>query len=180
MTWQEFALRNPGLAALGQERLNRNGLVMLATLRKNGWPRISPVEPLFFNGQLYLGMMWRSQKALDLLRDPPLLHPQRSLGPSRQRGRSSRSTGAALEITDLGERRDTPRRYAKRSDSSPRSGIPLLRHRYQSAAANTLAGEKFQHQCMEGWLRPLPPPPRPSIPGWPGPGSWRRWRRWPS
>ena len=70
MTWQEFAQQDPELAALGQERLDRNGLVMVATLRKNGWPRISPMEPLFHNGQLYLGMMWRSRKALDLLRDP--------------------------------------------------------------------------------------------------------------
>ena len=70
MTWQEFAEQDPELAALGEERLNRHGLVMLATLRKNGWPRVSPVEPLFFNGQLYLGMTRRSRKALDLLRDP--------------------------------------------------------------------------------------------------------------
>ena len=70
MTWQEFAQQDPELAALGQERLDRNSPVMVATLRKNGWPRISPVEPLFHNGQLYLGMMWRSRKALDLLRDP--------------------------------------------------------------------------------------------------------------
>ncbi|MQG27791.1 MAG: pyridoxamine 5'-phosphate oxidase family protein [SAR202 cluster bacterium] len=70
MNWQEFAQQDPELAALGQERLDRHGLVTVATLRKNGWPRISPVEPLFFNRQLYLGMLWRSQKALDLLRDP--------------------------------------------------------------------------------------------------------------
>ena len=69
MNWQEFAQQDPELAALRQERLDRHGLVMVATLRKNGWPRISPVEPLFFSGQLYLSM-WRSQKALDLLRDP--------------------------------------------------------------------------------------------------------------
>ena len=70
MNWQEFAQQDPELAALGQERLDRHGLVIVATPRKNGWPRISPVEPLFFNGQPYLGMMWRSQKALDLLRGP--------------------------------------------------------------------------------------------------------------
>lgn len=70
MNWQEFAQQDPELAALGQERLDRHGLVMVATLLKNGWPRISPVEPSFFNAQLYLSMMWRSQKALDLLRDP--------------------------------------------------------------------------------------------------------------
>ncbi len=70
MNWQEFAQQDPELAALGQERLDRHGLVMVATLRKSGWPRISPVKPLFFKGQLYLGMMWRTQEALDLLRDP--------------------------------------------------------------------------------------------------------------
>jgi hypothetical protein len=39
-------------------------------LRKNGWPRISPVEPEFVDGELLLGMMWQSPKALDLMRDP--------------------------------------------------------------------------------------------------------------
>ncbi len=42
---------------------------MLGTLRRNGWPRITPCEPDLAGGQLLLGMMWRSPKALDLLRD---------------------------------------------------------------------------------------------------------------
>ena len=47
-----------------------DGLVLVGTLRANGWPRISPVEPLIVEGELYLGMMWRSRKAVDLLADP--------------------------------------------------------------------------------------------------------------
>ena len=43
---------------------------MVGTLRRDGWPRISPVEPFIADGQLFLGMMRRSVKALDLLRDP--------------------------------------------------------------------------------------------------------------
>ena len=70
MTWEEFQRSEPELAALGRERFDRTGLILLGTLRKNGWPRISPVEVLITDGQLYLGMMWRSRKALDLLRDP--------------------------------------------------------------------------------------------------------------
>ena len=70
MRWEEFQRRDPELAALGRERFERTGLIFLGTLRKNGWPRISPVEPLITNGHLYLGMMWQSRKALDLLRDP--------------------------------------------------------------------------------------------------------------
>ena len=70
MNWGEFKDEAPELAALGEERFDRTGLVLVGTLRKNGWPRISPVEPLIVDGNLYLGMMWQSRKALDLLRDP--------------------------------------------------------------------------------------------------------------
>ena len=47
-----------------------DGLVVVGTLRANGWPRASPVEPLIVGHELYLGMMWRSRKSVDLLRDP--------------------------------------------------------------------------------------------------------------
>jgi pyridoxamine 5'-phosphate oxidase-like protein len=70
MRWDEFAAAAPELAALGEERLRSRELCLLGTLRRNGWPRISPVEPDFVDGELMLGMMWRSPKALDLLRDP--------------------------------------------------------------------------------------------------------------
>ena len=43
---------------------------MLGTLRADGSPRISPCELDFAGGDLVLGMMWQSRKALDLLRDP--------------------------------------------------------------------------------------------------------------
>jgi hypothetical protein len=68
--WRDFARAAPELAALGEERLRRQELCLVGTLRKNGYPRISPCEPDFAAGHLLLGMMWRSPKALDLLRDP--------------------------------------------------------------------------------------------------------------
>lgn len=69
-TWGEFAAAAPELAAKGIERFEASGLVLIGTLRRDGSPRISPVEPLIFEGELALGMMWRSMKALDLMRDP--------------------------------------------------------------------------------------------------------------
>jgi hypothetical protein len=42
---------------------------MLGTLRRNGWPRISPCELDFVGDELLLGMMWQSPKARDLLQD---------------------------------------------------------------------------------------------------------------
>src|SRR3954467_13823953 len=73
MRWDEFAAAAPELAVLGEERLRGRELCLVGTLRANGWPRITPVEPDFVDGELMLGMMWRSPKALDLLRDPRLL-----------------------------------------------------------------------------------------------------------
>ena len=69
MNWDDFKQAAPDLAALGKERFERDGLVLVGTLRTHGWPRISPVEPLIVEGELYLGMSWQSMKARDLLRD---------------------------------------------------------------------------------------------------------------
>jgi hypothetical protein len=48
-------------------------MALVGTVRKDGSPRISNVEPVIADGELYLGMMWRSRKAVDLLRDPRLV-----------------------------------------------------------------------------------------------------------
>lgn len=43
---------------------------MLATLRSDGYPRISPMEPRIFEGRLWLAGMPGTVKFLDLARDP--------------------------------------------------------------------------------------------------------------
>lgn len=69
-TWNEFQHDAPELAPLLRERFDSTQLVMLGTLRKNGWPRVTPIEYTFWEGELVLGGMWQSKKLLDLLRDP--------------------------------------------------------------------------------------------------------------
>jgi hypothetical protein len=71
--WQDLEASSPRLAELGRERLERPGVVLLGTIRRDGSPRISPVEPLFWRGDLWLALMWRSTKARDLARDPRVL-----------------------------------------------------------------------------------------------------------
>jgi hypothetical protein len=71
--WNDFASAAPSLAAAGSERFDRAGLVLVGTIRRDGYPRISPVEPILLDGYLYLGMMHRSTKALDLHREPRCL-----------------------------------------------------------------------------------------------------------
>jgi hypothetical protein len=68
--WSAFAEVCPELADLALQRLAAHELCMLGTLRADGSPRITPCEFDLVGGELMLGMMWRSRKALDLLRDP--------------------------------------------------------------------------------------------------------------
>ena len=104
MTWAEFKANVPALAALGEERFEGTGLVLLGTLRSNGWPRISPVECLIAHGHLYLGMMWQSRKALDLLRASRCsLHNAVS---DKSGGEGEfKLYGWAVEVQDLEERK---------------------------------------------------------------------------
>src|SRR6202022_2176108 len=63
----------PRRAGLGRRRLLERGVVLVATIRGDGTPRVSPVEPFVLDGQLWLSMLWQSRKAADLLRDPRIL-----------------------------------------------------------------------------------------------------------
>ena len=103
-TWQQFASLAPELAALGEAQFARTGLALVGTQRRDGWPRISPVEPFIVDGQLYLGMMWRSVKALDLLRDPRCVVHSTVSDREGTEG-EFKVYGRAVEVNDLEERR---------------------------------------------------------------------------
>jgi hypothetical protein len=60
------------MAVFAEDRIKATGIVLMGTLRADGWPRISPCEPYVVDGDLMLGMIWQSLKARDLLRDPRL------------------------------------------------------------------------------------------------------------
>jgi hypothetical protein len=70
MIWREFETAAPELAARGRARFDGTGVALIATIRPDGSPRISPIEPYFVRGHLLLGVMSRSAKSRDLARDP--------------------------------------------------------------------------------------------------------------
>jgi hypothetical protein len=70
MTWRDVEAAAPELAELGRERLEARRVALLGTLRRDGSPRVSPVEPYLTQGELVFGAMAWSAKAADLLRDP--------------------------------------------------------------------------------------------------------------
>lgn len=70
-TWSEFAESAPRIATVFSRRHAAAGnLCMLATLRSDGFPRISPMEPRIFEGRLWLVGMPGTTKFRDLERDP--------------------------------------------------------------------------------------------------------------
>jgi hypothetical protein len=71
-SWSEFAAAEPALARRVEERFGIRKHKTLATLRRDGSPRISGIEVEFADGELFLGMMPDSVKLRDLERDPRL------------------------------------------------------------------------------------------------------------
>ena len=69
-SWSDVTAAAPDLAADVQARFEAHGLAFLATLRKDGSPRISGLETFFGAGELWLGMMDGARKLADLRRDP--------------------------------------------------------------------------------------------------------------
>jgi hypothetical protein len=73
MRWDDLQERQPRLAAIATERLVAPGVLLVVTIRADGTPRLSPVEPFVLDGDLWLSMMLGSRKAADLVRDPRVL-----------------------------------------------------------------------------------------------------------
>jgi len=84
--WRELETRASTIARLGQARLTAARIAMLGTLRQDGSPRISPVEPYIIDGHLLLGVMSWSGKAADLRRDPRYVLHSTVTGPDSGEG----------------------------------------------------------------------------------------------
>ena len=66
-TWEAFSVVAPRIAAVFERRHTATGnLCFLGTLRPDGFPRVSPVEPRFFEGTLWIGGMPGTAKFRDL------------------------------------------------------------------------------------------------------------------
>lgn len=69
-TFTELESAAPTIAAFLGRRIAGTGLTLIATIRSDGWPRVSPMELSIHDGRLYVGSMPNAVKAKDLRRDP--------------------------------------------------------------------------------------------------------------
>ena len=98
-SWSDFETAAPELAKRVRERLDAHTHKTLATVRRDGSPRVSGTETAFADGELWIGSMWQARKARDLQRDPRFALHGGSDDPPGWSG-DAKLAGVAEEITD--------------------------------------------------------------------------------
>ncbi len=140
--WSDVEREAPELAARARALFDAHTHKTLATLRKDGSPRISGIELEFRDGDLWFGSMWQGVKALDLQRDPRFAIHSGSDDPDDWNG-DAKIAGRAEEITgkevadDPGAEAPTEPSHLFRLDISELSVVAL--------------GNPRDHLVIESW-----------------------------
>ena len=100
-SWSEFEAEAPELAARVRERLDAHGHKTMATIRRDGSPRISGTEVEFGDGELWIGSMRDALKARDLQRDRRFALHSASEDPDVWTG-DAKLAGTAEEVSKPG------------------------------------------------------------------------------
>lgn len=143
--WQTIAEAQPEFAKTARELLDAHKHKTMATLRRDGSPRISGIEATFRDGEVWLGMMAGSLKALDLLRDPRLaLHSASDdpVGDPPTWPGDAKIAGRAVEVAD-------PERLAEFANQ-PDQHFHLFRIDIAEVVLTRL-GEPADHLRIEVW-----------------------------
>jgi hypothetical protein len=138
-SWSEVEAEAPELTALARRILDSHRHKTIATLRRDGSPRISGIETDFRDGDLYIGSMSNAVKALDLQRDgrfalhsaSPDPEPNGAF-PESQPG-DAKIAGRMIEVTEPG-----------RSSHSFRADITEL-------VVITIGGDPPDHMLIDSW-----------------------------
>jgi Pyridoxamine 5'-phosphate oxidase len=97
-SWSEFEAEAPELARRVRELLDAHGHKTMATIRRDGSPRISGTETEFSDGELWIGSMKDALKARDLQRDPRFALHSASEDPDVWTG-DAKLAGVAEEVS---------------------------------------------------------------------------------
>jgi hypothetical protein len=140
--WSEVEAEAPELVALARGLFDAHVHKTLATLRSDGSPRISGTEVTFAEGELWMGSMWRSAKALDLRRDPRFALHSGSADPPAWAG-DAKVAGSVEEVTD-------PARKAAVSGGAAPEPSHLFRAELTELVVVRL-GDPADHIVIEAW-----------------------------
>jgi hypothetical protein len=130
-SWGALEAQVPELTTLARGYFDAFVHKTLATLRRDGSPRISGTEVEFVDGEVVLGSMWGAVKALDLQRDPRFALHSGSTDPPGWSG-DAKIAGRVEEITEQ----------------------PGRSHRFRCDVAELVVvhlGEPADHIVIESW-----------------------------
>jgi hypothetical protein len=141
-SWSEVEAEAPELAARARQIFDARVHKTLATLRRDGSPRISGIEIQFRDGEMWLGSMWKAVKALDLRRDPRFaLHS--GSGDPPDWSADAKVAGRVEEITD-------PERVAAIHGPEAPGRSHLFRCEIEELVVTRL-GDPADHLVIESW-----------------------------
>ncbi|CAN5308555.1 hypothetical protein BH20ACT3_BH20ACT3_02230 [soil metagenome] len=132
-SWTNFQLDAPDLAERAQTILASTTNAVLGTLRANGSPRLSGIDPSFVEGEWWIGSMVGARKGADLRRDPRLaLHaiPWESRRPKEGHDPGdgdAKLTGRGVLVTDPEALTRVFGHTATEAGSEPPTGVDLFR-----------------------------------------------------
>jgi hypothetical protein len=140
--WSEVEREAPELVATARGFLDSGVHKTLATLRRDGSPRISGSEIVIRDGDLWLGSMWQALKARDLQRDPRFALHSPSVDPPAWRG-DAKLAGRVEEVTD-------PEVVARVNEGAPPGPSHLFRADVTELSVVRLA-ESGDSLVVESW-----------------------------
>ena len=152
-TWTDFAAAAPETAAVFLRRLEATGMALLATLRRDGSPRISPLEPLISGDRLWLGMMPGSTKVADLRRDPRLCLHTATADKDVADG-DAKLFGRAVDVP---EGADDRRAYAAAFEAATGNDLDAMPGGFDlfwlelTGASSLVLGDDMKHLRITAW-----------------------------
>ena len=140
--WQQVEAEAPELAARAREFFDANKHKTLATLRRDGSPRISGSEIIFADGEMWFGSMWQAVKALDL-RDPRFALHSASDGDDFQG--DAKVAGRVEEVTS-----DAVKEAVVQGNAPP-GPMHLFRADIAELVVISLGGDPPDHMVIDAW-----------------------------
>lgn len=141
--WQQVEAEAPELAARAREFFDANKHKTLATLRRDGSPRISGSEIIFADGEMWFGSMWQAVKALDLRRDPRFALHSASDGDDFQG--DAKVAGRVEEVTS-----DAVKEAVVQGNAPP-GPMHLFRADIAELVVISLGGDPPDHMVIDAW-----------------------------
>jgi hypothetical protein len=145
VAWRDVVESEPEFGERARAFLDRGVHKTIATLRRDGSPRISGTEAKIADGELWFGAMWRSRKALDLRRDPRFALHSASVDPPGWNG-DAKIAGHVEEIDD--DERKT--RLLAGADEQPSGPWHLFFARIEEVVVVRLSDTR-EHLVIELW-----------------------------